>query len=187
MVKKMMSTDKDNFYVITGGPGAGKTTLLENLSLKEIRHVPEVARVIIKEQVAINGDALPWGDQDKYAALMIKRSVRDFIDHLGKKEVLFFDRGILDTLAYLELIGKAVPDTFIDYAHQYRYNSVIFMLPPWKEIYSTDNERKQSYQEAVDTFTVMKKTYESFNYKVVEVPVGKVEERVQFIADHISK
>src|SRR5690606_15185193 len=181
-----MSTSKDNFYVITGGPGAGKTTLVEGLSLQGAQYIQEVARVIIKEQVSIKGDALPWGDQNKYSELMIKRSVRDFIEHLGKRENFFFDRGILDTIAYLDLIGKPIPDSFIKYALQYRYNSLVFILPPWEEIYSKDSERKQDYQEAVDTFRVMKKTYDRFQYKTIEVPIGKVEDRVQFVLNHVS-
>ena len=38
------------------------------------------------------------------------------------------------------------------YAENWRYNKSIFILPPWQEIYETDNERKQDWEEAVLTF-----------------------------------
>jgi predicted ATPase len=38
-------------YVLTGGPGSGKTTLLTELARRSFRCVPEVARLIIQEQM----------------------------------------------------------------------------------------------------------------------------------------
>ena len=39
--------------MITGGPGVGKTTLLEELKNRNHQIVPEIAREIIKEQLAL--------------------------------------------------------------------------------------------------------------------------------------
>lgn len=47
-------------YIITGGPGAGKTTLLNELESIGYRTVPEEGRRIIKEQILVNGEGLPW-------------------------------------------------------------------------------------------------------------------------------
>ena len=44
------------------------------------------------------------------------------------------------------------------------YNPIVFILPPWKEIYQTDNERKQDWQEAEHTYFQMKSTYEKYGY-----------------------
>ena len=99
---------KHNFFIITGGPGAGKTTLLETLAKQGFPYVPEVAREIIREQVSQNGDALPWANIPAYIHLMLSRSVESFEQHQKQESVLFFDRGIPDTLAYAHLIHQPI-------------------------------------------------------------------------------
>lgn len=47
-------------YIITDGPGVGKTVLLNELSRKDYETVQEDARRIIKEQMRINAEGLPW-------------------------------------------------------------------------------------------------------------------------------
>jgi predicted ATPase len=97
---------RDDFIVITGGPGAGKTTLLKGLEECGYGYVPEVARDIIRKQVSINGDALPWGDKVKYRDLMLDKSIESYRLTLNEStNFLFFDRGIPDTLAYSKLIS----------------------------------------------------------------------------------
>lgn len=51
------------FYIITGGPGVGKTALIEELNRQGFSTVPEDARRIIKEQIDLGGDGLPWKDK----------------------------------------------------------------------------------------------------------------------------
>ena len=67
---------------------------------------------------------------------------------------MFFDRGIPDTLAYARLI-ELDDREYIELAvDKYRYSEQVFILPPWESIYHTDKERKQSFDEAVDTYSV---------------------------------
>ena len=152
---------KTNFYVITGGPGVGKTSLINELQQRGYRCIPEVARVIIKEQMEQGGIALPWKDTEHYSRLMLERSVDSFIS-LSQNDgggICFFDRGIPDTYGYNRLINLPIGKELQYAAEEYRYNPLVFILPPWEEIYTTDNERKQSLQEAIDTYEVMKTTY----------------------------
>jgi len=72
---------------------------------------------------------------------------------------------------------KTVKDTI--------YNSKVFILPPWAEIYETDMERKQSWEEAVNTYRNMKDTYINLGYDVITVPIGSVESRYDFVLNHI--
>lgn len=73
------------------------------------------------------------------------------------------------------------------YAESWRYNKSIFMLPPWQEIYETDNERKQDWKEAILTFEQMCKTYKSYGYDIVEIPKKSVCERADFVLEFIEK
>lgn len=177
---------KPNFFVITGGPGVGKTTLLEQLQQRGYRCVPEVAREIIREQITRNGDALPWGNIPAYTRLMLTRSVDSYRENIPEEGILFFDRGIPDTLAYTHLTRQTIFPELQQASARYLYNSQVFILPPWAEIYHTDTERKQTYQEAVDTYNIMYSTYESLGYTLTIVPKATPEERAEFVLQQIQ-
>ncbi|QES88962.1 AAA family ATPase [Rhizosphaericola mali] len=66
------------------------------------------------------------------------------------------------------------------------YNPKIFILPPWEEIYKTDQERKQTWEEAVKTFETMKQTYLEFGYHAIEIPKGSVEDRCSCLLSHLQ-
>jgi predicted ATPase len=177
---------KNNFYIITGGPGVGKTSLINELTKREYNCVPEVAREIIKEQMANDGDALPWKDIKKYSDLMLSYSVRDFIYLSDKDDLHFFDRGIPDTYGYELLMKFDTSEKLMETLAEYRYNRIAFILPPWKEIYETDNERKQDFQTAIDTYNIMKVAYENAGYSLIEVPVMSISQRADFVLNEIS-
>lgn len=176
--------ENNNFYVITGGPGVGKTTLLEKLKNRHYKIVPEIAREIIKEQQESNGNALPWKDKGLYKKIMFDRSISCYEQTektFSGENPIFFDRGFLDTICYAKLIQSEINQRMDSYAENWRYNNNIFMLPPWQEIYETDNERKQDWKEAVFTFEKMCETYKSYGYDIVEIPKVSVSERADFV------
>lgn len=176
---------KNNFYIITGGPGVGKTTLINELGKRGYNCVPEVAREIIKDQIENNGEALPWGDISKYSDMMLAYSIRDFINLSKSDNIYFFDRGIPDTYGY-ELLMKLEMNVELTKAlDNYRYNKTVFILPPWKEIYKTDNERKQDWETALETYTIMKTAYENTGYNLIEVPRLTVSQRSEFVLSKI--
>lgn len=181
-----MNFSKPNFYILTGGPGSGKTTLLKALQQDGYAVVPEVAREIIQNQLKTGGNALPWKDTSLYTQLMLEGSVKSYTNHLENNEILFFDRGIPDTLCYSALIGNGISEAMHAYATMYRYNPKVFILPPWLEIYETDNERKQNWEEAEMTYHHLKATYEKYHYEVIDVPKTSVENRKRFVLEVLN-
>ena len=181
--------ENNNFYVITGGPGVGKTTLLEELKNRNYQIVPEIARELIKEQQEINGKALPWKDKKLYKEMMFDRSINSF-EHIDKafdsEKPIFFDRGFLDTICYAKLIQSEINERMEFYAENWKYNKNIFILPPWQEIYETDNERKQDWKEAILTFEKMCETYKSYGYDIIEIPKVSVCKRANFLLKFIE-
>ena len=173
--------------VISGGPGAGKTTLLVELERREFRCAAEVARQIIQEQVRDAGDALPWGDRERYCRLMLERSVASYREHAALSETIFFDRGIPDTLCYARLVGLLLEDEIFAACNLYRYAPRVFLAPPWQEIYGIDTERKQSYGEAVKTYDLMVEAYADCGYEVVEIPRTSALERADFILGTLGR
>jgi predicted ATPase len=182
-----MKLRKKNCYVITGGPGVGKTTLLNELTKYKIKIVSENAREIIKQEIENNGDGLPWKNKAHFASLMLEAASKSYKSiPESDSETYFFDRGILDTICYANLVGLLVSDEMDKLAKNLLYNRKVFILPPWKEIYHTDNERKQTWKEARLTFTKMKQTYLNYGYELIEVPKDTVKNRVNFILNSID-
>lgn len=170
-----------NLFVITGGPGAGKTTVLLELERRGFRYAPEVARQIIQEQVRNGGKALPWDDRELYTRLMLERSVHSYKEHTPALGPTFCDRGIPDTLGYARLIGLADDEAIRRACDQYRYAPCVFVAPPWEEIYGTDSERKQDFEEAERTCAVVAQIYQECGYELVELPRVAAEDRAEFI------
>ncbi|MEG0927312.1 AAA family ATPase [Chryseobacterium sp.] len=183
--------DKDTtqkLYIITGGPGAGKTTLLNELHSHGFRIVPEDGRRIIKEQIDLKGEGLPWANKKLFAELMFEaaqKSYQEMIEIPGWDPV-FFDRGILDTIGYLKLENIPIPQEMEVSARKMVYNKNIFILPCWRDIYENDLERKQTWNEAVQTFDCMMETYLKYGYNIIEVPKSTVTDRVRFILETIN-
>lgn len=181
-----MKYQNDNFHVITGGPGVGKTTVLKQLEKMGYLTVPEDARKIIQEQVQNQGNGLPWKDKELYTHLMINASVNSFKAMSDdQKNIVFFDRGIIDAFCYAEMIDLVISPDMKDITETYRYHPKVFILPPWSDIYETDDERKQTWEEAVATYDTMKNTYSIYGYQTIEIPLETVENRVKFILKNI--
>lgn len=176
------------FYIITGGPGVGKTSLAEKLSNAGYGVIAEDARRIIKQQVDAGGEALPWKNKAQYLQLMLAASIESYLKAVSEKPdaITFFDRGIPDSLCYATMNGLDLSASITKTAEDLRYNQTVFILPPWPEIYQTDAERKQNWEEAESTYHAMKRTYETQCYNVIEVPKIAVEERKLFILSHIK-
>ena len=174
---------KSNLYIITGGPGVGKTTLLEALEEDGYLVIPEAARAIIQQQIEMNSDALPWKNKEHYLKEMLEASIRDYreIIKADKPSICFFDRSVYDAVCYAEMIGYAITEPEMKEVMACRYNKRVFILPPWREIYETDNERKQTWEEAEYTYHQLKMTYRQYGYEVIDVPKDTVIKRKEFI------
>lgn len=176
-----MSGRDNHFTVFTGGPGAGKTSVIEALRAAGHRCAAEAGRAIIRQQVPIDGAALPWRDRALYAEVMLSWELRTFEAQAETRGPVFFDRGLPDIVGYLRLEGLPVPEHVLRTAQDRRYAPRVFLFPPWPEIFTGDAERKQTPEVAAATCRVMAETYSELGYELIEVPRADIAERTRFI------
>jgi predicted ATPase len=139
---------KKNYVIISGCSGGGKSTLLSELVKRGYSVVLEPGRQIVKEQHAINGDALPWTNPQKFLDLALSRYIYQFNSQKQTDQFIFFDRGIIDAVQ-LDLPQSSY---FQNAANNFRYNRLVFLVPPWKEIFANDAERKHDFESAKKEF-----------------------------------
>jgi predicted ATPase len=100
------------------------------------------------------------------------------------QEIVFIDRGIPDVIAYMDYIGDSYPDHFEQACREHQY-SKIFILPPWEEIYVSDAERYENFEQAKLIQNHLESTYQNYGYQLIEVPKGTVDQRILFILEQI--
>src|SRR5258707_4373204 len=99
---------ENRLFVITGGPGSGKTTLIEVLASRGLKSSIESGRAIIKDQLMIGGNALPWSNPLAFAELMLSLDLDSYALARNTPDSVVFDRGIPDVIGYLNLMKLPV-------------------------------------------------------------------------------
>jgi len=172
--------------VITGGPGTGKTTLINELENRNFKCTPEISRQVTLMARKKGIDHLFLEDPLLFSKLLLEGREQQYIDASNNTApIIFFDRGIPDVHAYMNHFDTEYPDIYIKKSKKYRYDH-IFLLPPWEEIYTTDNERYESYELSINIYEHLKMAYAELDYKITEVPFGKVKARVDFILKQLN-
>jgi predicted ATPase len=177
--------DSDRFFIVTGGPGSGKSALIDALEQRGYACSVEAGRGIIQDQMAIGGEALPWSDRMLFAELMLSWEMRSYRMVQNSPGSVFFDRGVIDVLGYLRLVGLPIPEHMHKAAGTFRYHRRALIAPPWQEIFHQDRERKQDFEEAVRTYDAMVTTYDAYGYELIELPRASLEDRVRFVLHEI--
>lgn len=169
--------------IISGGPGSGKSTLIEQLQKNAYTCYSEVSRQIIIEQQAINGTLMPWNNLIEFAEECYKRMFN--LHSLEISRLTFCDRGIPDISAYL--YASNYPDKMKYKNARFLYNSNVFICPPWKEIYTNDPQRPQSYKESVMLYQSICNIYASLGFNIIEIPKLNIEERMNWLLEKAAE
>ncbi len=167
--------------MLTGASGGGKSSIVEALGELGFTIVPEVGRRIVREQLAVGGDATPWQDRVGFRDLLFARSVEAFEAAARSPGPVFFDRGMVEALAWSRLCGLPVPVEWCAVVERCRYARTVLVTPPWREVFRNDGERRKSWDDVLDDYRATVDAYESFGYRLLEVPRAPVAERVAFV------
>jgi predicted ATPase len=167
-----------NFVAISGCSGGGKSTLLAELKQHGFAVVEEPGRRVVKHQVETGGSALPWTDGAAFARKALALAWDDWraARALGGG-VVFFDRGLIDAAVALAHFGGGWPEG--DFAHA--YGPLVFLAPPWPEIYVGDPERRHGLAEAEGEYRRLAAAYARLGYETVVLPKADVAARLRFV------
>ncbi len=172
--------------VITGGPGSGKTVLISYLEKEGYQVMHEISRDVILEAQKEGIEQLFLENPILFSEKLLEGRLKQFHEANNcTAPVLFYDRGMPDVTAYMDFVDTHYPENFSATCLKYKYDE-IFLLPPWEEIYHQDNERYESFEQAEKIFHFLKSGYKKYGYKVIEVPVGSIGDRVDFILDNLK-
>lgn len=169
-----------NFFILTGAPGGGKSSILKELQKRGIPTVEEPARQVIAEQRGFGGNGVWDKDAALFCALVLSRAVFQYDRFKNHGGPVVFDRGVPDNIAYARLAG-ADEGPARRAAETRRCNPTVFLVPAWKEIYQTDEERQMSFQAARDFGKMMQETYAEMGYTCISVPKDGITARADFI------
>lgn len=175
-----------NLFILTGAMGSGKSTLSQQLETDGLRIIHEPARQILAEQRSFSGRGVPETDPQLFTDLMLSRSIYLYNLNLGTKDPVIFDRGIPDMIAYASLFNLDL-ESYKRAAEVYRYNQTVFIMADWEEIYTTDDERKMTYEQAKNFGHALRDIYKECGYTLVEVPKLSVKDRADFILSKMQK
>jgi len=172
--------------VLIGGPGTGKTSVLNELIEREYFCFPEISREVTLKAKAQGIEQLFLTEPLLFSKMLLEGREQQFLDaEKSKKETVFFDRGIPDVHAYMNYFNTKYPSIFIEKSKFYTYTT-IFLFSPWKEIYTSDNERYETFKESVIINNYIIDAYKELGYSIIEVPYGSVMERTDFIINSLK-
>ncbi|WP_298262269.1 ATP-binding protein [uncultured Lutibacter sp.] len=167
--------------VITGGPGTGKSTVIEELAKRNFLCMPEISREVTLNARKKGIEQLFLTKPLLFSEMLLEGRIHQYTDaEIKNNDIVFFDRGIPDVHAYMNYISIDYPKTYIHKSNLYRYN-YIFLMPPWEDIYISDNERYENFEQALAIHNHLERTYKELNYNIIEVPTGTVTKRTDFI------
>ncbi|MEK6450676.1 MULTISPECIES: AAA family ATPase [Myroides] len=171
--------------LIIGGPGSGKTTLINELTKKGYICYPEISREVTKQAQQKGIDQLFLTEPLLFSQLLLEGRIKQHKEAICEKSnIVFIDRGIPDVLAYMHYKGDNYPESFDAACKEHMYHQ-IFLLPPWENIYISDEQRYESFQEASEIHEHLINTYSKYGYDLIEVPRDTVENRIDFILSKV--
>ncbi len=172
--------------VLIGGPGTGKTTILNKLKKRGFYCMEEVSREVTLKAQQEGIDQLFLTQPLLFSEKLLEGRIQQFINaEKSNEKFTFFDRGIPDVYAYMNYFKTEYPPIFIEESKKYTYNK-LFIFSPWKKIYTSDNERYETFEQSKQIDGFLRKAYTEIGYQLIEVPFETEDERTNFILNSLE-
>jgi predicted ATPase len=172
--------------VITGGPGTGKTSIINELIKRNHICLEEISRQVTLEAQKKGIEQLFLTEPLLFSDMLLEGRHKQFAEALEfDTPFTFLDRGIPDVVAYMDYLGTEYPERFVEACENHKYDYV-FILAPWQEIYTSDNERYENFDQAIEIHHKLVDTYSKYGYELNDVPFDSIEKRTDFILNIVE-
>lgn len=173
------------WYVLTGAPSSGKSTLLGELTSQGYLTQIEAARHVIEREIAKGRDLVELrkdAREFQHEVLEIKLA---WEAELPRDKVVFFDRGIPDSVAYYRHEGIPEDDFLRDAVAKASYRRVFVLDLISRENFVLDGARSETWEGALALDKLLEEAYRELGYDVMRVPVMSVHERAAFVLENL--
>ena len=172
--------------VITGGPGTGKTSLINELIKRQHVCLEEISRQVILEARKEGIDQLFLTNPMLFSERLLESRMAQHQEANNlETSFVFIDRGVPDVLAYMDYANEAYPKSFIDACQSCTYDQV-FVLAPWQEIFTSDSERYENFEQAIKIHEQLLNTYKKHGYQLIDIPFDTIVNRVDFLLNTLK-
>ena len=169
--------------VITGGPGTGKSSIINELIKRNYTCFEEISRQVTLDARKDGVEQLFLTHPLRFSEMLLDARTKQFMEASSlENDLVFLDRGLPDVVAYMDYANSDYPKIFTDICKKHVYDNV-FVLAPWQEIFVSDSERYENFDQAVEIHHALLETYERFGYELIDVPFDSIEKRADFIID----
>lgn len=171
---------KTNWVILTGAPNSGKSSTLERLAFIGYRTVPENARLFIDEEVSRGKTIQEIRSNEEEFQNEIFALNRAVVKRFNPEELIFFDRGLGDSIAYFDVHGMNT-EPAIKAAKYVLYKKVFL----FERLVSQRNEMgdekiADKIEEAIE------QAYTNLGYSIIRVPAAPISERVKMILNDLK-
>jgi len=166
---------KNKKIIISGPPGSGKTTIIDELRNRGYICMPEVTPK--KLNLKIEQNKLILSD------FLFSERIKQY--HSQNEVACFYDRSLIDVVAYMDFWDSKYPHIWNNEITKLRYNQNVFYTPPWPEIYKKTDHRQENIKEAQQIDLFLRKAFLKYQYNIIEVPKLDVSKRVDFIINNL--
>jgi len=184
----MVSSGGASWYILTGGPSTGKTSVLAELARRGYATKEEAATAFIRQQLA-SGVVEPWLAPDFQANISLLHAEYEKAALAEQKDIVFFDRGPVDSLSYLLFYNKPHNQTVVDLVEKGltagRYHATVFVFEDLG-FCAKDEVRHEELDEARLLAKQFVQDYQSLGFEVVFVPTGSIQDRADFILSRVT-
>ena len=160
------------WVVIDGGPSSGKSTTVRDLEARGFTVVPEAAEQLLREEYQRK-------DEVEFNHVVLERKIQNE-NNLNPQKLVFFDRGIPDTIAYARYYKE--DDNYAIQASRKRKYRRVFLLDHLSDYEKTGIRIEKNLREfATKMNQLLYQAYTEQGYEIIRVPPMSVEGRSKFI------